>query len=102
MRLRREPVMISWLRRSLGRHRVDDGFEAGELAFRRRCSTACCMPAKGPTEGSILRMDFMEPSLFDLLELIAEVFEREAVAGEGLFGECSDFVAVERGLGAVR
>ena len=60
MRLRRLPLMISWSRRSRA------VMESMMVSMRLNCfsstlSTACAMPAKGPTEGSIFMMDFMEP-----------------------------------------
>ena len=61
MRLRREPEMISWLRRSLG---VMELMMASRRTncFSSTFCAACCMPAKGPTDGSILRMISIEPS----------------------------------------
>ncbi len=41
----------------------------------------------------------IEPSFLICLQLIAEVFEREAVAEQSLLGELLRLLAVERGLG---
>src|SRR5580698_4606427 len=60
MRLRREPLIISWLRRSRGvielmiASRRTNCFSSTEPA-------ACWSPANGPTDGSILRMLSIEP-----------------------------------------
>ena len=55
--------------------------------FSSTLPAACCMPAKGPTEGSIFRIDLHGAHFLDLAELVAEVFEREAVAEESFLGE---------------
>ena len=86
MRLRRAPEMISWLRRSLG------VMELMMASRRTNCFSstffeACCRPAKGPTEGIILRMRLHRAQLLDLAQLVAEVFEGEAVAEQGFLGE---------------
>ena len=57
------------------------------------------MPAKGPTEGSIFKIDLHRAELLDLLQLVAEIFEREAVAEESFLGELLGLLAVERGFG---
>jgi hypothetical protein len=63
MRLRRLPLMMAELWRSLAVMLLMMD------SMRVNCDSstleaACCMPAKGPTEGSILRMDCMLPSFF--------------------------------------
>ena len=98
MRLRRVPEMISWLRRSLG---VMELMMASRRTncFSSTCSAACCRPAKGPTEGSIFKIALHGAELLDLAQLVAEVFEREAVAEEGFLGELLGLFAVEGGFG---
>src|SRR5271170_3971749 len=60
MRLRRLPLMISWSRRSFCV--IELMMDSTRVNWPSSTfSTACCMPAKGPTEGSILRIDFMLP-----------------------------------------
>jgi len=81
------------------RHRVDDGFDAVELAF---VDVFDGLLHAG--EGADGRQHFQDglhaAHLLDLTELVAEVFEGEAVAGEGFFGELLGFAAVEGGFGA--
>jgi len=74
-------------------HRVDDGFNAGELAFvdvLRSLSHAL----EGADGGEHLEDGLHGAHLFDLAELFAEVFEGEAAAGEGLLGELLGLAAV--------
>ena len=100
MRLRRLPLMISWSARSLRGHGVDDGFDAGELAFVDVLG-GLLHAGEGADGGEHLEDGLHGAHLFDLPELIAEVFEGEAVAGEGFFGELLGLAAVEFFFGAL-
>ena len=100
MRLRRLPLMISWSWRSLCGHRVDDGFDAGELAFVY-VFDGLLHAGEGADRGEHLEDGLHAAHLFDLTELVAEVVEGEAVAGEGLLGELLGFAAVEVVFGAL-
>ena len=100
MRLRRLPLMISWSRRSFGGHGVDDGFDAGELAFVDVVG-GLLHAGEGADGGEHLEDGLHAAHLLDLTELVAEVFEGEAVAGEGLFGELLGLAAVELFFGAL-
>ncbi len=81
------------------RHRVDDGFDAGELAFVY-VFYGLLHACEGAYRGEHFEDGLHAAHLFDLTELVAEVFEGEAIAGEGFFGELLGFAAVERGFGA--
>ena len=83
-----------------GGHRVDDGFDAGELAFVD-VFDGLLHAGEGADGGEHLEDGLHAAHLFDLTELVAEVFEGEAVAGEGLLGELLGFAAVEFGFGAL-
>ena len=78
----------------LSGHGVDDGFDAGELAF---VDVFCGLAhaGEGADGGEHLEDGLHGAHLFDLAELVAEVFEGEAVAGEGFFGELLGLAAVE-------
>ena len=82
------------------RHRVDDGFDAGELAFVYVVD-GLRHAGEGAYRGEHLEDGFHAAHLLDLTELVAEVFEGEAVAGEGLLGELLGFAAVEVFFGAL-
>ena len=92
--------MISWSWRSLGGHGVDDGFDAGELAFVD-VFDGLLHAGEGADGGEHLEDGLHGAHLFDLTELLAEVFEGEAVAGEGFFGELLGLAAVEFGFGVL-
>ncbi len=83
----------------LGGHRVDDGFDAGELAFVHVLD-GLLHAGEGADGGEHLEDGLHAAHLLDLAELVAEVFEGEAVAGEGLLGELLGFAAVEFFFGA--
>ena len=100
MRLRRLPLMMLLLARS---------FLVMELMMastRSSCLSstwlaACCMPWKGPTEGSILRMDCMLPS-FLIWRSCSRKSSREKPSPEKAFaGEGFGFALVELFFGAL-
>ncbi len=81
-------------------HRVDDGLDAGELALVDVVD-GLLHSGEGADGGEHLEDGLHAAHLFDLTELVAEVFEGEAVAGEGLFGEGLGLAAVELFFGAL-
>jgi hypothetical protein len=81
------------------RHRVDDGLDAVELAFVY-VFYGLLHAGEGADGGEHLEDGLHAAHLFDLTELVAEVFKGEAIAGESLLGELLGFAAVEGGFGA--
>ena len=81
-------------------HRVDDGFDAGELALVYVFG-GLGHAGEGAYGGEHFEDGLHAAHFFDLAELIAEVFEGEALAAEGLFGEGFGFAAVELVFGAL-
>ena len=79
-------------------HGVDDGFEARELLFVD-VPGGLLHAGEGADGGEHLEDAFHGAHFLDLTELVAEVFEREAVAEEGFLGELFGLFAVEGGLG---
>ena len=81
-------------------HGVDDGFDAGELAlvdvFR-----GLGHAGEGADRGEHFEDGLHAAHFFDLTELLAEVFEGEAAAAEGFFGELLGLAAVEFFFGAL-
>ena len=67
-------------------HGVDDGFEADELLFIH-ILRGLGHSGEGADAGEHLEDRFHGAELFDLAELVAEVFEGEAVAEERLLGD---------------
>src|ERR1035441_3891719 len=84
----------------LGGHGVDDGLDAVELAFVD-VLYGLLHAGEGADGREHLEDGLHGAHLFDLTELLAEVVEREAVAGEGFFGELLGLAAVEFGLGVL-
>ena len=82
----------------LGGHRVDDGFKARELLFVDALR-GLLHAGEGADGGQHLEDALHGAHLLDLPQLVAEVFEREAVAEQGLLGELLGLFAVERGFG---
>ncbi len=81
-------------------HGVDDGFDAGELGFVDVFG-GLGHAGEGADGGEHLQDGLHAAHFFDLTELFAEVFEVEAAAGEGFFGEGFGFAAVEFFAGAL-
>ena len=81
-------------------HRVDDGFYAGELLLVDRAGGLLHL-GEGADRGEHLHDRLHAAELLDLAELLAEVFEGEAVAGEGLLGEVGGLGLVEFFVGAL-
>src|ERR1700752_2952570 len=92
MRLRRVPFVVGGVGALLGGHGVDDGLDAGELGLVD-VGGGLLHAGEGADGGQHLEDGLHAAELLDLTELGAEVFEGEAVAGEGLFGEGSGFSA---------
>jgi hypothetical protein len=80
-------------------HGVDDGFDAGELLFVH-LGGRLLHAREGADRREHLEDGLHAAELLDLAELLAEVFEREAVAGEGFFGEGLGGFFVELFFGA--
>ena len=81
-------------------HAVDDGFYAGELLLVYRARRLLHL-REWADRGERLHDGLHAAELFDLAELLAEVFEGEAVAGEGLLGEVGCLGLVEFFFGAL-
>ncbi len=93
MRLRRLPLMILVVEALFLGHGVDDGLDAGELAFVHVFG-GLGHAGHGAYGGEHLEDGLHGAHLFNLTELFAEVVEGEAVAGEGLLGELLGLAAV--------
>ena len=83
----------------LGSHAVDDGFDAGELGLVD-VGGGLLHASKRAYGRQHFQDGLHAAELLDLTKLVAEVFEGEAVAGEGLFGEGLGLGAVEFFFGA--
>ena len=70
----------------LGGHRVDDGFKARELLFVD-VLRGLLQAGEGADGGQHFEDALHRAHFLDLAELVAEVFEREAVAEQGFLGE---------------
>ena len=98
MRLRREPEMTSWLRRSKGVMELMMASRRDELLFVDVVG-GLLQSCEGADGRHHLEDRFHGAELLDLLQLIAEVFEGEAVAEERFLGELFRLLSVEGGLG---
>ncbi len=82
----------------LGGHRVDDGLQARELLFIH-ILRGLLHSGEGADRGQHLEDRLHRAELPDLAQLVAEIFEREAVAEQRFLGQVLGFLAVERGFG---
>jgi hypothetical protein len=80
------------------RHRVDDGFDPGELLLVDLVGHLL-HTLEGSDGGQHFHDALQGTKLADLAELVAEIFEGESVAAERLSGKIFRFLAVERLFG---
>src|SRR5580692_7013683 len=70
------------------------------ICFSSTLSAAFCRPENGPMLG-IMPIRLLIDPIFYVLQLVAEVFEREAIAGEGLGGHLLRLLLVDLRFGAL-
>src|SRR6185312_4309494 len=81
-------------------HGIDDGFDAGELLLVDRAG-GLLQALEVADRGEHLEYRLHAAELLDLAELVAEVFQREALAAQGLLGEGFGLAAVQLFVGAL-
>ena len=70
-----------------------------ENCFSSTCLRGLLHAGEGADRGQHLQNRFHRAELLDLPQLVAEVFEREAVAEQRFLGQLLGLLAVERGFG---
>ncbi len=71
------------------------------ICFSSTLSAAFCSPENGPIDGQHAHQVLHRSHLLDLPQLVAKVFEREAVAVERLGGHLRGFLLVDLRFGAL-